>query len=98
MCYQHVHSYLQIAVGEPNKNAKGEVGKLFGEAKRLGIIPTNRFVEPFLNNLQSFITSERATNSSAKPAKSAASNSDALFMMNMTLLFLQYCLQSESKK
>lgn len=90
-----VHSYLQIAVGEPGQNAKGEVGKLFKEAKRVGLIPSNSFTEPFLNNIQSFITSERATNSTAKPALSPASNSDALFMMNMTLLFLQYCLQSQ---
>ncbi len=89
-----VHSYLQIAVGEPGQNAKGEVGKLFKEARKQGLIPSNRFTEPFLTNIQSFITSERATNSTAKPAANLASNSDALFMMNISLLFLQYCLQA----
>lgn len=89
-----VHSFLQVAVGEPGQNAKGEVGKLFKEAKARGLVPSNRFTEPYLGSIQSFLTSERATNSTAKPALGPTSNSDALFMMNMTLLFLQYCLQS----
>lgn len=89
-----VHSYLQIAVGEPGQNAKGEVGKLFKEAKKRGLISSNRFTEVFLTNIQSYITSERATKSTAKPALSPTSNSDALLMMNMTLVFLQYCMQS----
>lgn len=92
-----VHSFLQILVGEPGTNAKGELGRLMREGKLAGLIPTNRFTEPFLTIIQSFITSERATNSTAKPSLSPASSSDALLMMNMTLLFLQHCLQPVGK-
>lgn len=88
-----VHCFLQIIVGEPGTNAKGELGRLMKDGKKTGLIPTNQFTEPFLQNIQSFITSERATNSTAKPAQIPASSSDALLMMNMTLLFLQHCLQ-----
>lgn len=88
-----VHCFLQILVGEPGSNAKGELGRLMKDGKNAGLIPTNRFTEPFLANIQSFITSERATNSTAKPSLIPASSSDALLMMNMTLLFLQHCLQ-----
>lgn len=88
-----VHGFLQVLVGEPGRNAKGEVGKLMKEGRRSGLIPTNLFTEPFLTNIQSFITSERATNSTAKPSLSEASSADALLMMNMTLLFLQHCMQ-----
>lgn len=63
------------------------------EGKEAGLIPTNRFTEPFLGNIQSFISSERATNSTAKPSLMPTSSSDALLMMNLTLVFLQYCLQ-----
>lgn len=87
-----VHSFLQVLVGEPGTNAKGEVGKLIKAGKNSNLIPTNRFTEPFLTNIQSYITSERATNSTAKPSMSPASGSDALLMINMTLLFLQHCL------
>lgn len=89
-----VHGFLQILVGEPGSNAKGELGKLMKEGKSSGLIPMNRFTEPFLLNIQGFITSERATNSTAKPSLSEASSADALLMMNMTLLFLQHCLQA----
>ena len=88
-----VHCFLQILVGEPGINAKGELRKLMKKGKEDGLIPTSRFIEPFLGNIQSFITSERATNSTAKPALIPASSSDALLMMNMTLLFMQHCLQ-----
>lgn len=87
-----VHCFLQILVGEHGSNAKGELGKLVKDGKDAHLIPTNRFTEPFLSIIQGFITSERATNSTAKPSLSPASSSDALLMMNMTLLFLQHCL------
>ena len=88
-----IHCFLQILVREPGTNAKGELGRLVKEGKKAGLIPTNQFTEPFLQNIQSFITSERATNSTAKPAQIPASSSDALLMMNLTILFLQHCLQ-----
>lgn len=92
-----VHCFLQILVGEPGSNAKGEIGKLIKFGKSAGLIPTNRFTDPLLLNIQSFITSERAANSTAKPSLSQASSSDALLMMNMTLLFLQHCLHGSKE-
>jgi hypothetical protein len=90
-----VHCFLQVLVGEAGSNAKGELGKLMKDGKSSGLIPTSRFTEPFLANIQSFISSERANNSTAKPSQSTASSSDALLMMNLTLLFLQHCLQGK---
>ncbi|HMS84190.1 MAG TPA: hypothetical protein PKD12_11110 [Nitrospira sp.] len=92
-----VHCFLQILVGEHGTNAKGELGNLIKDGKRTGVIPTNRFTEPFLTNVQSFITSERATNSTAKPSRLPALSSDALLMMNISLVFLQHCLQANPK-
>jgi hypothetical protein len=88
-----VHRYLQILVGEDGKSGKGEVGKLFAAAKEAGLVPANRFSEPLVNLLQGYIVSERATNSTAKPALREATASDALLMMNVVLVFLQHCLQ-----
>jgi hypothetical protein len=89
-----VQRFLQILVGEEGKSGKGEMGKLFKKAKEDGIIPINRFTEPLINVLQGFIPSERATNSTAKPALKKATSSDALLMMNIIMIFLQYCLQN----
>jgi len=87
-----VHSFLQIVVGEEGKNAKGEVRNLFGEAKRKGLIPVDRFSGPIIDDLQRFIVSERATNSTAKPTLTDATPSEALLVMNVVMVLLQHCL------
>ena len=86
--------FLQILVGQVGKNAKGELGKLFALAKQEGLMPADRFTEPMLAVFQSFVSSERARNSTAKPALSATKSSDALLVMNTVLILLQHCLQS----
>ena len=91
--HRAVQRFLQVLVGEEGKSGKGEVGKLLQKAKEDGIIPINRFTEPLVSLIQGFITSERATNSTAKPAMKDATASDALLMMNVVMVFLQYCLQ-----
>lgn len=90
--HRAVQRFLQILTNE-GKNGKGEVGKLFSKAKKEGLIPVNNFSEPIVNVLQSYIPSERATNSTAKPAVKEASPQDALLMMNVVIVFLQHCLQ-----
>ncbi len=89
-----VQRFLQVLVGEEGKNAKGEVGKLFEKAKKDGLVPIDRFSEPIINSLQGFLSSERATNSTAKPTLKEASPADALLIMNVTMIFLQHCLQN----
>lgn len=89
-----VQRFLQILVGEEGKNGKGEVGKLLKQVKDEGIIPLNRFTEPLINLTQSYITSERANNSTAKPSTKETTSIDALLMMNIVMVFLQYCLQN----
>jgi hypothetical protein len=92
-----VHRFLQVLAGEEGKSGKGEVAKLFQEAKNKGLVPINRFTEPLINVIQAFLASERATNSTAKPSLKEATASDALLMMNVVMVFLQYCLQNPKK-
>lgn len=89
-----VHRFLQILVGEEGKSGKGEIGKLFGKAKKEGVIPIDRFTEPIVGVFQSFLASERATKSTAKPALKDTTSSDALLVMNVVMVFLQHCLQN----
>ena len=91
--HRAIQRFLQVLVGEEGKSGKGEVGKLLQKAKEDKVIPVTRFTEPLVNVIQGFITSERATNSTAKPATKDATASDALLMMNVVMVFLQYCLQ-----
>ena len=89
-----VQRFLQILVGEEGKSGKGELGRLFEKAKNEGVISDNRFTKPIVKAIQSFIVSERATNSTAKPAVQMADSSDALLVMNVLMVFLQHCLQN----
>lgn len=89
-----LHRFLQIFLNKEKKNSKGEIGKLFNQAKKEIIISGNIFIEKVVDSIQSFVSSERATNSTAKPALKAATSSDALLMMNVVMIFIQYCLDS----
>jgi hypothetical protein len=89
-----VQRFLQIAVGEEGKSGRGELAKLFREAKDHNIISTSRFVDPIVAAICSFIPAERATNSTAKPAMKDATQADALLMMNVVMVLLQHCLQN----
>ncbi|MEP3475646.1 MAG: hypothetical protein ABJN57_05465 [Hyphomicrobiales bacterium] len=97
-CIAKAHSavqrFLQVIVGEEGKNGKGNFGQLFSEAKMNGLISFNQFTEPVINAIQRYIPSERANNSTAKPAVKEATYSDALLMMNVVMILLQHCLQN----
>lgn len=93
--HRAVQRYLQIIAGEEGKSGKGEVGKLFSKVKREGLIPANVFTERIIDVFQQFFASERAQKSTAKPSLKETTQLDALLVMNVTIVFLQYCLQSK---
>lgn len=92
--HRAVQRFLQISVGEEGKSGKGELAKLLAEAKAKGIIPTNRFIDPVMSAITGFIPSERANNSTAKPSLKDATPAEALLMMNVVMILLQFCLQN----
>lgn len=89
-----VQRFLQVIIGEEGKNGKGNFGQLFSEAKKNGLISDNQFTGPVINAMQRYIPSERANNSTAKPAVKEATYSDALLMMNVVMVLIQHCLQN----
>ena len=97
-CIAKAHSavqrFLQVIIGEEGKNGKGNFGQLFSEAKKNGLISDNQFTGPVVNAMQRYIPSERANNSTAKPAVKEATYSDALLMMNVVMVLIQHCLQN----
>jgi hypothetical protein len=86
--------FLQVLVGEEGKNAKGELRNLFADAKQRGILQANRFTEPLVGVIQGFVPSERANNSTAKPSLKDATSAEALLVMNVVMVFIQFCLQN----
>ncbi|MDE0518944.1 MAG: hypothetical protein OXH36_05250 [Bdellovibrionales bacterium] len=89
-----VHRFLQIYLSKGNKNSKGELGKLFQEFKRDDVMSGNTFVIKIIDAVQSFLSSERATKSTAKPASKNVTSSEALLVVNAVMIFLQYCLKA----
>ena len=86
-----VQRFLQIPAGEEGKNARGELKDLFKAGKEKGVISTSRFGESLIKTLETYFPSERATNSTAKPALRDATPRDAKLMMDLVLVFMQHC-------
>lgn len=89
-----VQRFLQILVGEEGKNGKGAFGKLYSKAKKERLFGDNQFSGRMINVISTYIPSERANNSTAKPSQKEASSTDALLMMNVVMVLLQHCLQN----
>lgn len=93
MAHRALQRFLQILVGKEGKNSKGEMSKLFREAKKQNLISNNRFIEPIFKVFENFLPAERATKSTAKPTKSDTTSSDALLVMNVVMISIQHILQ-----
>ncbi|MXZ81283.1 MAG: hypothetical protein F4Z15_07980 [Gammaproteobacteria bacterium] len=91
-----LQGFLQILVGI-GKNGKGELSRLFAHAKKDGIISDNLFSQGVIGAIQSYIVSERANNSTAKPSLNTTTPSDALLAMNVLMVFLQHCLHNSEQ-
>lgn len=91
-----LQGFLQILIGV-GKNGKGELGKLFARTKEEGIISDNPFSQGIIRVIQSYMVSERANNSTAKPSPNTATSSDALLAMNVLMVFLQHCLHNSGQ-
>ena len=68
--------------------------KLFNEVKKNILLSVNRFTEPIIKVFHGYLVSERSTKSSAKPSLEEPTSSDALLVMNVTMILLQYFLQN----
>lgn len=89
-----VQRFLQILVGQEGKSGKGEIGKLFNKAREEKLIPGDALTAPVIAGFQALLSSARATKSTAKPSLQDTTRSDALLVMNVAIVFMQYCLQS----
>ncbi|MFA5917580.1 MAG: hypothetical protein WC850_05105 [Candidatus Gracilibacteria bacterium] len=88
-----LQKFLQIFLGEKEENGKGAFGKYFSEFKKNEKL-NNQFTNGILTTTQSFLSSERAEKSDAKPGKKEPTLQDALLVMNTSLVFINFCLIS----
>ena len=98
LTHSALQRFLQVLLGkEEGKNGRGEFGDLWKRAEKKGLLAENGFVRNVVNAFKSYIPQERATNSTAKPAVKDTSPEEALLMLNVAMIFIQFCLSRDSK-
>jgi len=73
------------------------LGKLLARAKKEGLVSDNPFSDRIIAAMQNYMSSERATNSTAKQAAQSATSSDAFLAINVLMVFLQHSLHSSGQ-
>lgn len=82
-----IHSYLQIKISK--KIGKGNLKTLLKQAQKENIIPSDNLVSDIYSNIESFLARERQDKTDSHPSKGVATKSDALFILNLTMVILQ---------
>ncbi len=83
--------FLQILVH--GKTAKGDISKLIPEAREKGMIPDNSFLNEFIKQIEKYSAKERSEKSGAHPSTKTATEKDARFLLNLTMVTIEYWLK-----
>ncbi len=83
-----IHAYLQLEIhGKIGK--KESLSKLLTKAQSQQIIPYSKPIVSLYDNIDSFLAKSRQKKTDAHPSKGQATQSDALFVLNLTMIVLQ---------
>lgn len=82
-----IHAYLQLKTHK--KIGKGNLKALLKEAQKQKLIPYSDLIVELYGNIESFFARLRKNKTDAHPSKERATNSDALFILNLTIVVLQ---------
>lgn len=87
-----IQAFLQIVVN--GKTGKGEISKLIPEAMGRKLIPEDFFTQRIFENMESIFARERQETGIAHPKKEYATEKNARLILNLTMVFLQHCIQN----
>lgn len=87
-----LQAFLQILVN--GKIGKGDISQLIPEAQKKGLIPDDKFSTKIFKDIQSILMEERQIKANAHPKKEYANEKSALLVLNLTMIFLQHCIQN----
>ncbi len=88
-----LQAFLQILVH--GKTSKGQISGLIPEAQKRGLIPDDSFSTKIFKNIESTLMEQRQATSDAHPKKEYANQKTALLVLNLSMIFLQHCLQNQ---
>ncbi len=82
-----IHAYLQLKIHK--KIGKGNLKALLKEAQKQKIIPYGDLIVDLYGNIEGFFARTRKNKTDAHPSKDQATELDALFVLNLTMVILQ---------
>jgi hypothetical protein len=86
-----IQAFLQVLVH--GKTGKGDISPLLATASSQGLIPHDVFSQKILRDIQSALMAERQAKGDPHPKAEYADRKAALLVLNITMVFLQHCLQ-----
>ena len=90
--YNAIQAFLQLLVNE--EIGKGEINKLVSMAQKKNLIPADQFTTKIFKDMEAFVMSKRQTSGGVHPELEVATEKNAKLMLNITMVFLQHCLQN----
>lgn len=82
-----IQAYLQLKIH--NKIGNGNLKTLLTEAQKQKIIPSDKLVNDLYRNIESFLARIRQEKTDSHPSIEKATENDALFVLNLTMVVLQ---------
>ena len=86
-----IQAFLQIL--NNGETGKGNISQLIVEAQKKGLIDNDSFTKKIFDNVESIFAKERQETSTAHPKKEYATEKNARTMLNLTMIFIQHCIQ-----
>jgi hypothetical protein len=88
-----LQGFLQILVS--GKTGQGEIGDLIKTASKNNIIPNDEFSMRAFKDIESHLMKERQLTGDPHPKKEYANEKSARLVLNLLMVFMQHCIQSE---
>ncbi|GEM_PF-1414582 len=82
-----IHAYLQLRIH--NKIGNGNLKTLLTEAQKQKMIPSDKLPNDLYGNIESFLARIRQEKTDSHPSVEKATEGDALFVLNLTMVVLQ---------
>lgn len=95
LCIGALEEFLKVMILKESDKVDAQVlSKLIGEAMRKEAVPADFFTKQIFSNLESIFMKERKETGQAHSKDDYATEKNAKLMLNLTLVFIQHCMES----
>lgn len=94
LCIGAIEEFLKVIIAEKYQKADSStLADLISEALKKQIIPNDFFSKQVFSNLKSILARERKEKGNAHAKEEYATEKNAKLMLNLTVVFIQHCLE-----